>query len=125
MLLIGISEERLLGSDFTECFEGNHRKRVEDLLHDIGDTPRKITEDSPVLLNGRHISLNILPVRENGQRSFVVILVDVTEVKHSRDTLRNINRELVQAYAKMRERKDQLSLQQSEEETGFLINENG
>jgi len=123
--LTGASEEGLLGSDFIELFDGNHRKRVKNLLQEIGDMPQMITDESPVLLKGKQISLNILPVKEDGHKSFVVIMNDVTETKRVRDTLKNANRELVRAYAHMRERKDQLSMQQFEEEIGFLIDEKG
>jgi len=44
-----------------------------------GDTPQAITKDSPVTLNGKQISLNILPVKDEEHKSIVVILDDVTE----------------------------------------------
>ena len=77
--LIGIPEERLLASSFIELFHETHRKRIKDLLGEIGKAPQTITEDSPVILNGKHVSLNILPVKDEEQQSIMVILNDVTE----------------------------------------------
>ncbi len=79
--LIGIPEEKLLGSDFISLFHDNHRVRIEELLKEIDDTPKIIPEDLPVILNGKQVSLNFLPVKEQKNRSIIVILNDVDEQK--------------------------------------------
>lgn len=94
--LIGIPEEKLLASNFTEFFYETHRKRIEDLLNVIGDQPLAITADSPVELNGKQVTINILPIKDK-KKFFIVILNDVTERKRiedahkqNHDTLNNI-----------------------------------
>ena len=77
--LIDIPEEKLLGSNFIELFHKTHLKRIKNLFEGIGETPQTIAEDSPVILNGKHILLNILPVREKEHKSIIVILDDVSE----------------------------------------------
>jgi len=79
--LIGIPEEKLLASNFTELFHKTHRKRIKDLLGGIGEAPQTITDDSPVILNGKHFSLNILQVKDEEHKSIIVILDDVSERK--------------------------------------------
>lgn len=74
-----IPEEKLLASNFTELFDEPHRKRVKELLEVSGDAPREILEDSPVLLKGKELSINILPVRDNEHGSFIVIMRDISE----------------------------------------------
>jgi two-component system cell cycle sensor histidine kinase/response regulator CckA len=84
-------EEKLLASQFTELFHENHRNKVKDLLNAVVETPRPITDDSPVRLNGKHVSLSILPVR-NQENSIIVILNDVTEKKRMEAKLREIQK---------------------------------
>ncbi|MBW2566241.1 MAG: response regulator [Deltaproteobacteria bacterium] len=87
-LLTGISEEKLLASSFTELFHDTHRKTVEGLLATIGDAPHTINEDSPVIVNGKQVSLSILPVKDEEDKSIVVILDDITERKRAEQELR-------------------------------------
>jgi CheY-like chemotaxis protein len=61
-LLIDVCEEELLGSSFCDLFNENDRERIRPLLRKIGDRPQAITEDSPVTLNDKQISLNILMI---------------------------------------------------------------
>jgi PAS domain S-box-containing protein len=77
--LTGIPEEKLLASDFTQLFHENHRARIKGLLKVTGDTPQTITEEPPVILNGKQISLTIVPVKDEDHESIVVILNDITE----------------------------------------------
>jgi PAS domain S-box-containing protein len=86
--LIGIPEEKLLASNFTELFSKTHHKRIEDLLAMIGDKPQAISEDSPVILNSKQVSINIIPVKEEKNRSIIVIMNDITEHKQAEDALR-------------------------------------
>jgi len=77
--LIGIPEEELLGSNFTESFCEADRKVIKNHLEAMGDTPWTTTEDSPVILNGKRVSINILPVKAEGHKAIFVILGDVSE----------------------------------------------
>lgn len=80
--LIGIAEEKLLGSRFIELFSRVDRPRIDDLLAVATSGASETTEnDTPVTLNGRHVLLNVLPVDDEDHESMVIILDDVTERK--------------------------------------------
>jgi len=78
-LITGISEEELLGLYFTELFEDSHKRRVKEKLDMIDKGPQKISEDLPVVLKNKVVSLSILPVKDEDLRSVIIILNDVTE----------------------------------------------
>ena len=100
--LTGISEEKLLASNFTELFHGIHRKIIKDLLTMIGDTQQTITEESPVILNGKQVSLIIIPVKDEENSSIVVILNDITERKQAEEALLEEKERLKDALDKVR-----------------------
>jgi PAS domain S-box-containing protein len=77
--LIGVQEEKLLGSNFSGLFHGADREIVKNMLKSVDQTRDTITKDSLVILNGKQISLSILPVEYKGQRSVIVIANDVGE----------------------------------------------
>ncbi len=81
--LIGIPEERLLGSDFTELFKKEDHQMVKDLVIATDDHPQSIVGEHTVVLNGREISLSVLPIHseQHKDREVIVILNDVTERK--------------------------------------------
>ncbi len=81
--LIGIPEERLLGSDFTELFKKEDHQMVKDLVMATDDHPQSIVGEHTVVLNGREISLSVLPIHseQHKDREVIVILNDVTERK--------------------------------------------
>lgn len=81
--LIGIPEERLLGSDFTELFKKEDHQMVKDLVMATDDHPQNIVGEHTVVLNGREISLSVLPIHseQHKDREVIVILNDVTERK--------------------------------------------
>ncbi len=81
--LIGIPEERLLGSDFTELFKKEDHQMVKDLVIATDDHPQSIVGEHTVVLNGREISLSVLPIHseQHKDKEVIVILNDVTERK--------------------------------------------
>ena len=96
VFLTGTPEEKLLGLDFCDLFAENDRKRVRDLLTRDNEAPQTIVMGTPVLLNGHHISLNVLPVEEAGRLSVIAILDDVTEATQAREVLKKAHDELEQ-----------------------------
>ena len=78
--LIGIPEKKLLGFHFIDVFSGDDRQRVCDLMEIADVKPKIITEDHPLRLNRNQITLNILPLDEDGFAS-IIILNDVSERK--------------------------------------------
>jgi len=84
----GIPEERLLASNFIDLFSDTDRRRVRNLLEAIDSGPQIIAEDSPVILNGKQVLLNLSPVEDKGDKFTIVILNDVTEQKRVQVQLR-------------------------------------
>ncbi|MFA6499460.1 MAG: ATP-binding protein [Desulfurivibrionaceae bacterium] len=90
--LVGIPEEMLLGTEFTEIFCGNSLEAVAALLNDPAEVPRKTSEDAPVLLNGRQVTLQFLPVVGEGGVSTIVIIHDVTNRVQAEEKISEQNR---------------------------------
>jgi len=78
IFLLGRTEERLLASDFTELFQKNDRQRIRKILETPDNASQTISEDSPVTLNGKQLSMKILPIKEDGNNTIIVILNDIT-----------------------------------------------
>jgi len=76
--LIDISEEKLLSMPFIDLFLGDDRKRLEEILSNIGTNPYTISEGSPITLNDKYISLSIIPIIDNGQEAIIVIISDIS-----------------------------------------------
>jgi len=72
--LFGASEEKFLGLNFIEFFQGSDQKRIEDLLVKIGDGPPEISDKVYVRLNGTWVSLNVLLIENHIGRSVIVIV---------------------------------------------------
>jgi putative nucleotidyltransferase with HDIG domain/PAS domain S-box-containing protein len=78
-LILNIDEEELLGLNFAELFEEPHKMRVQEMLNLIGKDFQKISEEPPVILKNKIVSLSILPVDGEEQSSVIVILNDITQ----------------------------------------------
>ena len=78
--LSGISEEKLLASNFVDIFHETQRPELKALLESKETSLQVFTKDSPALLNGKHFELRISPLNEK-EYKFIVILKDVTEEK--------------------------------------------
>jgi PAS domain S-box-containing protein len=100
--LTGILEDKLLASNFTELFSKPHSDRIKDLMAMIGDKPQAISEDSPVVLNGKPVSINIVPVKEEEHESIIVIMNDITGRKKAEEALINERDKLQDALAKVK-----------------------
>jgi len=81
MMLLHKPEEKLLASRFVDCFTGSHRERIENLLENAWDRPQKITDDAPIILNERQITLSCVAVVEHEQQCLIVIMHDISERK--------------------------------------------
>jgi PAS domain S-box-containing protein len=79
--LIGILEEKLLASNFTDQFKQTDAQMIKDQLMAINNQSKTIIRDFPVLINGKQILLNILPVTDERHRTIIIILNDVSERK--------------------------------------------
>lgn len=79
--LMAITEEKLLGSKFTELFSDPYKEYVNEIFTHIKDEPRFINEESPVKLNGKQVTLTVLPVKDEQNLSLIVIMDDIDEKK--------------------------------------------
>jgi len=86
--LIGIPEEKLLSANFINIFQESDRERISELLEATVDSPQKITEDSPVILNKKQLSLDMLKVNDDMHQSLIVVLNDVSARKRMEAQLR-------------------------------------
>jgi two-component system, cell cycle sensor histidine kinase and response regulator CckA len=80
-LLSGTPETHLLASKFSELFDDSHRQRIENLINQVDMGPQKTPEDSPVTLNGKQVSVNLLPVKNTESTSIIAIMNDISERK--------------------------------------------
>jgi len=84
----GLPEEKLLASNFTELFQETYRNRMKGLFESVGDSPRTIGENLPVMLNGKRISVNMLRVKEDERETIIAVLDDISERKRVEAQLR-------------------------------------
>ena len=86
--LMGASEEALLGATFVKLTHGRDRQRIEKLLSKIDGGSERVTLNTPLLMNSRHISLRLLRIKENETPSVMVVLNDITEVVQAEEVLK-------------------------------------
>ena len=79
--LINRTEDQLLSSDFSDLFLESDRQRIKDPLMEIHRTSQPIAVNGPLMLNEKQVSLHLLPVMDEMQRSIIIILNDVSEQK--------------------------------------------
>lgn len=79
--LINRTEDQLLSSDFADLFLESDRQRIKDHLMEIHLASQPIAVNGPLTLNGKQVSLHLLPVMDEMQRSIIIILNDVSEQK--------------------------------------------
>lgn len=88
---LGLSLEKILAAYPPDLFSRSIGQRLDKILQSKTDEPAAIGEKLPVDLNGRQITLKILPVR--GEPSTVIImLTDVTERKQLEMQLQHIQK---------------------------------
>ena len=85
--LLGVAEEKLLASDFRTLFTGAAREIVTAALKRVAHTPQNITLETPLDINGRTVLLKILPVMDEGIRSVIVIVNDISEKRNVQKAL--------------------------------------
>jgi len=78
--LIGIAEEKLLGTEVLKLFNSPGRERVAKLLETIGAQPQAITNESLLNLNNKLVAVNIIAANGDANKA-IIILNDETERK--------------------------------------------
>jgi diguanylate cyclase (GGDEF)-like protein/PAS domain S-box-containing protein len=89
--ITGMKEEDLLGLKLTDMFDGSNKVRVMELIDQADSGHQKTNEDLPLILNGKMVSMNILPVNDGDGRSLIVILNDITERKRMENEIRDLS----------------------------------
>ena len=79
--LVNLPEEQLLAMDFTQLFDGNEKDRIIELLAHVTDTPVVIDEADTLLLNGKDVTLQLIPVRDKDSYTIIIILRDISAKK--------------------------------------------
>ena len=79
--LLHPGENGLLASNFTDFFQETDRQRIRDHLAALDTGARKMAQDPGVVVNGKEISLSLLPVVTERDKTVMVILDDVSERK--------------------------------------------
>ena len=93
-VLMGVCEEALLGSKFTELVHEDDRKIIEASLIKIDEGSEKVGLDAPVLINSRFISLSLFPVKGDIRSSVMLVLNDITEALKAEEILKREHEEL-------------------------------
>ena len=81
VLLINLSENKLLGSNFTDLFQETNRQRIKSYLATMNTQPQTLNEEVSLVMNRKQILLNLLPPIDEEHRTLIVILNDVSERK--------------------------------------------
>jgi len=89
--LLGLPPEKILATYPPDIFSENVGKQLHDILKSESEDAVEIGEKTPVALNGRQITIKILPVK--GETSTVIIMItDVTERKRLEMQLQHIQK---------------------------------
>jgi two-component system cell cycle sensor histidine kinase/response regulator CckA len=89
--LLGLSLEKILAAYPPDLFDHDIGHRLDEILKTKIDQPTAIGEKSPVDLNGRQITIKILPVR--GESSTIIIMItDVSERKRLEMQLQHVQK---------------------------------
>jgi PAS domain S-box-containing protein len=104
--LFGLTQAELLASEFSELFPlEEDRRRLNNLLKEIGDDPGTVNQERPLSLNGKQLTLQVSPITDEGEQSLVVILNDITErmladkaLRESEKKYRNILESINEGY---------------------------
>ncbi len=78
IVLTGISEEKLLGSNLLDLLPQSHKKDIKCKIEAATSQGYNYHEERPLEINGNSCYLSILPVAENSTRTTIAILKDIT-----------------------------------------------
>ena len=89
--IIGLPEEKLLALNVLDLFHEIDKTKVEKLYKNGVNAVRNINGDSYRLINGKEVSLNILPIRDEENKADVV-LNDISDRKRLEAELRQAHK---------------------------------
>ncbi len=79
--LLSKSEDELLASDFTYLLDEKDRQMFRDRLMKLYFYPQDVDKNLSIKINERPVSLTLLPVMDEKQRSVIILLNDISEQK--------------------------------------------
>ncbi|MBN2123462.1 MAG: response regulator [Deltaproteobacteria bacterium] len=85
--ITGLGEERLLAARFIDLFQGPPREWAQKVLRAAWEDAAIPETHSPLSLNNKEITLDVLPVRHEDHDSLIVILKDVTDRRRMEEQL--------------------------------------
>ena len=89
--LLGLPPEKILAAYPPDLFKDSVGQQLDTILKSDSEDPVEIGEKTPVALNGRQITIKILPVK--GESSTVIIMItDVTERKRLEMQLQHVQK---------------------------------
>ena len=89
--LLGLRPEKILAAYPPDLFKDSIGQQLDTILNSNSEEPVEIGEKTPVALNGRQITIKILPVK--GESSTVIIMItDVTERKRLEMQLQHVQK---------------------------------
>jgi PAS domain S-box-containing protein len=89
--ILGVPEEKLLALNVLDLFYEIDRMKVEKLFKNKAKVEQNINGDSYRLINGKEVSLNILPIRDEENKA-VVVLNDISDRRRLEAELRQAHK---------------------------------
>ena len=85
--LFDLAEEKLLAANIVTLFAEDAREKIATLLAHPERLPQLIEDESPTLVNGKHVALHFLALRNNDHPGIILIAKDISERYETEQTL--------------------------------------
>ncbi len=79
VVLAGVAEHQLLGSDFTALFTPFRAGKIRKALEENKAATVEIREDDPGVINGRMVAGRLVPFTADGHHTVIAVLRDITD----------------------------------------------
>jgi len=79
LALLSIAEEKLLAVNLVSLFVEDEQERISNLLAHPERLPQVLEDGPPTLLNGKHVALHFLELRQKDQPTIILIAKDISE----------------------------------------------
>ena len=89
--LFEMPEEEMLGASFADLFSKDQRERILSLLEKASQTSHSSGEKKPIVINGKQVVLNLLPIPDNDHESIIVMIQDITNRKKMEEKLHRVS----------------------------------
>jgi len=89
--LFGLSPEQILTTNPSDLFDEDTARQLDAIIANPPAEPAEIGEKVPVELNGRQITLKVLPVRDEAA-TIVIMITDVTDRKRLEMQLQHVQK---------------------------------